>query len=97
MPGDRAAADILWKAVEMAGVLCCVYPLLAQNGKNSGNSIDKSEYLSYNLYMEQLTYIWNNSGGNAELVPLPVPVGGTTVWFWCRCTWFGADGKYRLN
>ena len=48
-----------------------------------------------NIY--RITYIWNNSGGNAELVPLPVPVGGTTVWFWCRCTWFGADGKYRLN
>ena len=53
MPGDRAVADILWKAVEMAGVPRCGYPLLAQNGKNSGNSIDKSEYLSYNLYMEQ--------------------------------------------
>ena len=51
VPGDRAAADILWKAVEMAGVPRCGYPLLAQNGKNSGNSIDKSEYLSYNLYM----------------------------------------------
>lgn len=51
MPGDRAVADILWKAVEMAGVPRCVYPLLAQNGKNSGNSIDKSEYLSYNLYI----------------------------------------------
>ena len=90
VPGNRAVADILWKAVEMAGVPRCGYPLLAQNGKNSGNSIDKSEYLSYNLY------IGNNSGGNAELVPLSVPVGGTTVWFWCRCTWFGADGKYRL-
>ena len=51
VPRDRAAADILWKAIEMAGVPRCGYPLLAQNGKNSGNSIDKSEYLSYNLYM----------------------------------------------
>lgn len=61
MPGDRAAADILWKAVEMVGVLCCGYPLLAQNGKNSGNSIDKSEYLSYNLYMGTIPEGMRNS------------------------------------
>lgn len=61
VPKDRAVADILWKAVEMAGVLCCVYPLLAQNGKNSGNSIDKSEYLSYNLYMGTIPEGMRNS------------------------------------
>lgn len=61
VPGDRAAADILWKAVEMAGVPRCGYPLLAQNGKNSGNSIDKSEYLSYNLYMGTIPEGMRNS------------------------------------
>ena len=61
VPGDRAVADILWKAVEMAGVPRCGYPLLAQNGKNSGNSIDKSEYLSYNLYMGTIPEGMRNS------------------------------------
>lgn len=61
VPGDRAAADILWKAVEMAGVPRCGYPLLAQNGKNSGNSIDKSEYLLYKLYMGTIPEGMRNS------------------------------------
>ena len=61
VPGDRAAADILWKAVEMADVPRCGYPLLAQNGKNSRNSIDKSEYLSYNLYMGTIPEGMRNS------------------------------------
>lgn len=61
VPKDRAVADILWKAVEMAGVPRCGDPLLAQNGKNSGNSIDKSEYLSYNLYMGTIPEGMRNS------------------------------------
>ena len=35
--------------------------MTAQNGKNSGNSIDKSEYLSYNLYMGTIPEGMRNS------------------------------------